>query len=154
MAFRSSTNPGFGSFKGSILLACASYNGRYVEQLRTAFIGSLEVRGLIKADRLEQLSVPGALELPQGLMLGLRTARAAASVMVALGCVLRGETIHYDLVCHQAARGLMNLSLKTEMPVINGILCCENERQAQARAAPKGEEFASAASYMAGLYEQ
>ena len=81
----------------------------------------------------EQVSVPGALEIPVAI------AMAAASQQhfdgyVALGCVIRGETRHYETVCSESARGLMNLAVSENLAIGNGILTVEDEAQAWERA--------------------
>ena len=81
----------------------------------------------------EHVSVPGALEIP------IAIAIAAASQQhfdgfVALGCVIRGETTHYETVCFESARGIMNLAIAKNLVIGNGILTVENEAQAWERA--------------------
>jgi 6,7-dimethyl-8-ribityllumazine synthase len=83
------------------------------------------------------VTVPGALELPAAIAILLDGARAAGrpyDAVVALGCVIRGETSHYDTVCNESARGLMDLSVAERLPLGNGILTVENHDQAMARA--------------------
>jgi 6,7-dimethyl-8-ribityllumazine synthase len=77
-------------------------------------------------------------------------------VIVAMGCVIRGETAHFDFVAGEAARGLMDVALGSGVPVILGLLTTENRAQAEERADParmdKGAEVALAALEMAALY--
>ncbi|GJE56974.1 MULTISPECIES: 6,7-dimethyl-8-ribityllumazine synthase [Methylobacterium] len=83
------------------------------------------------------VTVPGALELPAAIAILLDGARAAGQpfdAVVALGCVIRGETSHYDTVANESARGLMDLSVRERLPLGNGILTVENHDQAMARA--------------------
>ena len=105
----------------------------------------------------EHVSVPGALEIPVAI------AMAAASQQhfdgyVALGCVIRGETSHYDTVCNESARGLMDLSLADGLAIGNGILTVENDDQAWARAdaarKDTGGDAARAALAMAALKQE
>lgn len=77
------------------------------------------------------MAVPGALELPGAIAMAHHSGKYDG--YVALGCVLRGETSHYDIVANESARGLMNLTL-AGLCIGNGILTCENEAQAWARA--------------------
>ena len=79
----------------------------------------------------ERLAVPGALELPGAIALAEASKRYDGYVV--LGCVLRGETTHYEIVSNESARGVMDLTLKG-LCIGNGILTCENEAQAWARA--------------------
>lgn len=85
----------------------------------------------------EVVEVPGALEIP-GAVVQAELADAGFDGYVALGCVIRGETTHYDYVCGESARGLMELTL-SGIPVGNGILTVENRDQAMARAVDKNK---------------
>jgi len=92
---------------------------------------------------LDLVSVPGALEIPGAIIIALDAAVAAQRPydgVVALGCVVRGETSHYDIVAGESARGLMDISLSLSMPVGNGILTVDTDTQAKARARPAGED--------------
>ncbi|KMO23403.1 6,7-dimethyl-8-ribityllumazine synthase [Methylobacterium indicum] len=83
------------------------------------------------------VTVPGALEIPQTIAILLEAAARAHKpydAVVALGCVIRGETGHYDIVAGESARALMDLSVVLRLPLGNGILTVETEAQAQARA--------------------
>ena len=99
----------------------------------------------------ERFDVPGALEVPLACQYLAQTNRFDA--IVALGAVIRGETAHFDHVCEQSARGIMNVSLENNMPIGNGIITVENEKQAMARSSVdeslgkenKGKEAAQAA---------
>ncbi|MBM3579450.1 MAG: 6,7-dimethyl-8-ribityllumazine synthase [Alphaproteobacteria bacterium] len=80
----------------------------------------------------EVLTVPGALEIPAAIAFAQELERYAG--YVALGCVIRGETSHYDIVANESARGLNELAMKHKLAIGNGILTVENERQALERA--------------------
>ena len=87
----------------------------------------------------ERVAVPGALEIPIAIRLAHLAIEAGKGPKkfdgyVALGCVIRGETTHYDTVCNESARGLMNLGTEYGLAIGNGILTCENDEQAWARA--------------------
>ena len=84
------------------------------------------------------LAVPGALEIPPAIALAL--AEGGFDAFVALGCVIRGETSHYDLVAGESCRGLMELGIRHGAAIGNGILTVENEAQALARADPYGQD--------------
>jgi 6,7-dimethyl-8-ribityllumazine synthase len=86
--------------------------------------------------RHELIEVPGSLEVPVAIRLAAET--GAWEGYVALGCVIRGETYHYELVCNESARGLTLLGLERGLAIGNGILTCETLAQAEARADPKG----------------
>lgn len=81
----------------------------------------------------DRVSVPGALEIPAAIALAHGGAKHYDGY-VALGCVIRGETTHYDTVCNESARALMDLSIADNLAIGNGILTVENEDQAWARA--------------------
>ena len=86
----------------------------------------------------ERVTVPGSLEVPQAIALALKAAgsRRAYDGVVALGCVIRGDTSHYDIVAGESARALMDLALAHALPIGNGILTVDEETQAWARARP------------------
>jgi len=92
----------------------------------------------------ERVAVPGALEIPGAI----RQAAGRYDGFVALGCVIRGETYHFEIVSNESARGLMDLAIREGLCIGNGILTVENEEQALVRAAPdrgnKGGDAAQA----------
>ena len=81
------------------------------------------------------VDVPGALEIPHAISFA-EAANAGYDGYVALGCVIRGETTHYDYVCEESARALMDLALVRQLAIGNGIITVENEAQAIARSKP------------------
>jgi 6,7-dimethyl-8-ribityllumazine synthase len=108
----------------------------------------------------ERVVVPGALEAPAAIGFAVEAAKNGKidrpfDGFVALGCVIRGETTHYETVCAESARGLQDLALRYNIAIGNGILTVENENQAWARAKPnegdKGGEAARAALAMVAL---
>jgi 6,7-dimethyl-8-ribityllumazine synthase len=96
-------------------------------------------------------SVPGALEIPLALQWLAQTRRYDA--LVAVGCVIRGETYHFEVVCNESARGVMDVALEFGIPVGNGILTTEDEAQALARL-DKGAEALAVAVEMAKLKDK
>lgn len=102
---------------------------------------------------LDRVFVPGAFEIPAAILHASRT--GSYEGFLALGCVVRGETSHYDYVCGESARGLMDLSLREGLAIGYGILTVETLDQAEARANPargdKGGEAARAALAMIAL---
>lgn len=104
----------------------------------------------------ERFAVPGALEIPAAVELGTRSGRFDA--YLALGCVIRGETTHYDIVAGESSRGLIDLSIKHGLCLGNGILTVESRQQADARANPadmdKGGGAAQAALEMVVLKDK
>ncbi len=93
-------------------------------------------------------SVPGALEIPLALQWLAQSGRFDA--LVAIGCVVRGDTYHFEIVCNESARGVMDVALEYGVPVANGILTTEDEAQAIARL-DKGAEAVRVAVEMAKL---
>ena len=101
----------------------------------------------VKNFEIERFNVPGALEIPLACQYIADTKNYDA--IVALGAVIRGETAHFDHVCEQSSRGVLDVSLKYGLPIGNGIITVENEAQAIARSTNnlknKGREAALAA---------
>jgi 6,7-dimethyl-8-ribityllumazine synthase len=95
------------------------------------------------------VTVPGALEIPAAIMIAHHGATAREEPydgVVALGCVIRGETSHYDIVAGESARAIMDISIALDMPVGNGILTVDTDAQAHTRARPTGEDKGGAAA--------
>jgi 6,7-dimethyl-8-ribityllumazine synthase len=93
--------------------------------------------------RYDRVTVPGTLEIPTAIGIAMdasRRRRAPYDGVVALGCVIRGETHHFEIVANESARALMDLSVRERLPVGNGIITVENEAQAHARAKADGED--------------
>ena len=97
---------------------------------------------------IEEKSVPGALEIPAALQWLAQSGRFDA--LVALGAVIRGETYHFEVVANESARGVMDVALHFGLPVANGILTTNDEKQARARL-DKGAEAVRVAVEMAKL---
>jgi len=104
----------------------------------------------------ERIAVPGAFELPAAVALAADTGRFDGYIV--LGCVIRGETTHYDYVCGESARGLQDLAIQRRLAIGYGILTCENFPQAWERAmvgrGDKGAAAAEAALAMIALRRQ
>lgn len=94
-------------------------------------------------------SVPGALEIPLALQTMAQSGKFDA--LVALGCVIRGETYHFEIVSNESARGVTDVQLTTGIPIANAVLTVENDDQAQVRMIQKGLEAAQCAVEMANL---
>ena len=91
----------------------------------------------------DAVTVPGALEIPAAIMIALHGSEARGEPyegVVALGCVIRGETSHYDIVAGESARAIMDISIARDMPMGNGILTVDTDAQARARARTTGED--------------
>jgi len=113
--------------KAHVLIIEARFYGGICDELASGAIAAIEGAGAT----WERHAVPGALEFPGAIVAAARTKRFDG--FVALGCVLRGETSHYDIVANESARGIMDLTM-TGLAIGNGILTCDNEAQAWARA--------------------
>lgn len=145
-----------GALDGSgarIALVAARFNGDITEPMMDSALATLARHGVDRED-VEIFRVPGAWELPQ--VCAQLAEQGEVDVIIALGCVIRGETAHFDYVAGEAARGLMDVALGSGVPVILGLLTTENRTQAEERADParmdKGSEVALAALEMAALY--
>jgi len=103
----------------------------------------------LRVASVTEVSVPGALEAPLALQHLANTGKYDA--LIALGAVIRGETYHFEIVANQSASGLMQVQLDGGIPVANGILTTDDEKQAQSRAAQKGRDCAEVAVEMANL---
>jgi len=104
----------------------------------------------------ERVSVPGALEIPYAIRMAVEasdeeTLKRPFDGYVALGCVIRGETTHYEIVSNESARGITDVQLNTGIPIANAVLTTENDDQALVRMVQKGAEAAQAAVEMANL---
>src|SRR4051794_38044475 len=122
-AFRPSDVPS----DARIAIVAARFNAHIVEKLLEGCLGRLEQLG-VGDDRIKVYYVPGAFELP--LAAGLCARHFAA--VVCLGCVIRGDTPHFDYVAGEAARGIQNVAIREKIPVIFGVLTANTEEQAQA----------------------
>jgi 6,7-dimethyl-8-ribityllumazine synthase len=126
----------------------ARFNAWAGEALLAACLGELANLG-VDEDDITVLTVPGALEVP--LVLQTLAATADFDALVALGCVIRGETYHFEIVAEQSAAGLARISLDHHVPVVNAILTTESDEQARARLVEKGVDAARVAVEMANL---
>ena len=136
-------------------LIASRFNSHVTDQLLSNARDTLLEHQTAEAD-VEVFRVPGAWELPQAALRAATTGRFDA--IVALGCVIRGETPHFDYICDEAARGLGDAARRTGLPVIFGVLTTDTEAQALERADPargaKGREMALAALEMADLFRR
>ena len=110
---------------------------RYYEDLSDELLAGARAALATAEAEATVVTVPGALEIPAAIAILVEAAARAGQpydAAVALGCVIRGETGHYDIVAGESARALMDLSVRLRLPLGNGILTVETEAQAQARA--------------------
>ena len=134
-------------------IVVSRFNPAITESLCAAARAALEEAQVKPAD-VEEFSVPGAFELPQAARCAAETSRFDA--IIALGCVIRGETPHFEYVSSAAANGLMSAAGDTGVPMALGVLTTDTDAQARARAGNdpdnKGREAATAAIEMAALF--
>jgi 6,7-dimethyl-8-ribityllumazine synthase len=137
-----------------LLIIEARFYDDLADELLRGAVGAIERAGAT----YERVTVPGALEIPAALAMALEAVESGSADFdgyVALGCVIRGETTHYDTVANESARALMDLAVDEALAVGNGILTVENDDQAWARARVheqnKGGAAAEAALRMVAL---
>ncbi len=123
----------------SILIVEARFYADISDALLDGATAALERAGA----SFERITVPGALEIAPAILFAARAGEGAGKTYdgyVALGCVLRGDTYHFEIVANESARGLTRLALQHGLCIGNGILTCNTEEQAVARAAPGGQD--------------
>jgi 6,7-dimethyl-8-ribityllumazine synthase len=133
----------------NIAVIVSRFNEDVSKRLLRGALEALKERGVEEPD---VYWVPGALELPVTAL--TLAEKGGHDAIVCLGCVIRGETYHFEIVAGQSAAGLMQVQLDTGVPIAFGVLTTEDRDQAQARSGPKnnkGAEAAEAAIEMANL---
>jgi 6,7-dimethyl-8-ribityllumazine synthase len=133
-----------------VAVVVSKFNGDITTRLLQSALLELESVGVPRS-QLTIVPVPGAFELPIAAMALAKTRRYIC--VIALGCVIRGETPHFDYVSSEAASGLQLAGLETGIPVSFGVLTCDTREQAEARVA-KGGDAVRAALEMADLFSQ
>jgi len=135
-----------------VAIVWSRFNEELVRRLLTACDKQLVELG-VAAEDIDVVSVPGALEIPLALQALALERRGLAGrrydALVALGCVVRGETFHFEIVATESARGILDVQLEIGVPIANGVLTTDNEAQAAERAPVKGAEAARVAVEMA-----
>jgi 6,7-dimethyl-8-ribityllumazine synthase len=138
-----------GSRRG-VAFVVARFNGEITSKLLESALAEAQAAGVAE-DAITVMPVPGAFELPLAAMALAKTRRYAC--VVALGCVIRGETPHFEYIAGEAASGLQLAALETGVPVSFGVLTVESSEQAEARV-DKGAEAVRTALEMADLFAQ
>ena len=121
--------------KTNILIVEARFYSHIANALLDGATAALDAAGA----SFERVSVPGALEIPPAIALAARSDKGYDG-FVALGCVIRGETYHFEIVSNESARGIMDLGIRNGLCIGNGILTVENEEQALVRASTTGSD--------------
>jgi 6,7-dimethyl-8-ribityllumazine synthase len=154
----------FGAEKGHVAMGDSRMNGKKLkigvvqarfntgvtDALATACKAELLVLGVAEKD-ITHITVPGALEVP--LALQAMAEKGSFDALVALGCIIRGETYHFELVANESGAGVTRIALDYQLPIANAILTTEDMPQAVARQIEKGRDAARAAVEMANLIE-
>ncbi len=154
----------FGADKGSIAstedrmngkglkvgIVQARFNASVTDALAQACKAELVSLGVAEKD-IEHLTVPGALEVPVALQ--AMAEKANYDTLIAIGCIIRGETYHFELVANESGAGVTRVSLDYQLPIANAILTTEDMPQAIARQTEKGRDAARVAVEMANLLE-
>ena len=128
----------------------ARFNAALTDVLANACRSELGALG-VTPENIRHVTVPGALEIPLALFALAQT--DGFDALIALGCIVRGETYHFELVANESGAGVSRVSMDHEIPIANAILTVETEAQAWARAEDKGRDAARVAVEMANLME-
>ena len=128
----------------------ARFNDALTSKLVEACLAELD-RLEVDAGDIKHVSVPGALEIP--IALKAMAVSGDFDALIALGCIIRGETYHFELVANESGAGVTRVALDHQVPIANAILTVEDEAQAWARAQDKGRDAARVAVEMANLLE-
>ena len=129
--------------KGKVLIILSKYYEEISENLLNSAVNFLEEKSIL----FDIVEVPGALEIPQVLNLQTNISKNKSLIYegyIALGCVIKGETYHFEIVSNETNRGLMNIALKHFFPLGNGVITAYNYDQALKRSLDKGKEAAQA----------
>ena len=129
-------------------IICSLFNEKYTDRLLADSCSELKFYG-IDSPQVKITKVPGALEIP--FAISKISVYGNCDGILALGCILRGETYHFEVVANESARGIQEVSCNKNIPCINGVLTVENETQAFERSVSKGRSFAKALIYMVDL---
>ncbi|MFZ9260859.1 MAG: 6,7-dimethyl-8-ribityllumazine synthase [Limnohabitans sp.] len=150
----SSTDPTVQGAGLRIGIVQARFNTDITNALAQACRTELQRLG-VGDDQIEHVMVPGALEVPLALQaLATRDGAQTFDALIALGCIIRGETYHFELVANESGAGVTRVGLDYGVPIANAILTTENEAQALARQHDKGRDAAQVAVEMARLMER
>jgi 6,7-dimethyl-8-ribityllumazine synthase len=129
----------------------ARFNQGVTNALAKACWDELLARG-VQEKNIEHVQVPGALEVAVALQ--AMAEKGGYDALIALGCIVRGETYHFELVANESGAGVTRIALDYQLPVANAILTTENMEQAVARQVDKGRDAAQVAIEMANLLEE
>jgi len=145
------TDPRLDGRKLSIGIVQARFNEAITNALAQACRAELAALG-VPTKNIDHVMVPGALEVP--LALQAMAERNSYDALIALGCIIRGETYHFELVANESGAGVSRVALDYQLPIANAILTTENLDQAVARQTDKGRDAARVAVEMANLMNE
>ncbi len=128
----------------------ARFNAAITDRMVDVCLAELKTLG-VSQKHIKHVTVPGALEVPVALLAMADSEDFDA--LVAIGCVIRGETYHFELVANESAAGVTRVALDHQLPIANAILTVDTEAQALARIDEKGRDAARVAVEMANLLE-
>lgn len=128
----------------------ARFNAAITDKLAELCLAELQALGVLPK-HIKHVTVPGALEV--AIALNALAESEGYDALIALGCVLRGETYHFELVANESGAAVTRVALDHQIPIANAILTVENEAQAWARTEEKGRDVARVAVEMANLME-
>jgi len=129
----------------------ARFNESITDALAAACLAELEALG-VNPKHIDHVRVPGALEVPVALL--ALAEKDKYDALIALGCIIRGETYHFELVANESGAGVSRIALDYQLPVANAIITTENVEQAVARQTDKGRDAARVAVEMANLLDE
>ena len=154
----------FGADKGGLVDTSDRLNGkklkigvvqaRFNEGITNALAAACQAELIalgVNEKHIDHVTVPGALEVP--LALQAMAEKSKYDALIALGCIIRGETYHFELVANESGAGVTRVALDFQIPIANAILTTEDLAQAQARQTDKGRDAARTAVEMANLLE-
>jgi len=130
-----------------ILIISTSWNREIIDRMREDVISELRN---FKVNKIDSIEVPGAFELSQAAEKFIDSYDA----VLALGTIIKGETYHFEVLAHETARSLSQVSISNKKPVIFGVLTTDNELQAKQRAEVKGSEYAKSLIKMIDLFSK
>lgn len=145
------TNPLLDGKKLTIGIVQARFNAGVTDALANACKAELISLG-VPEKHITLVQVPGALEVPVALM--AMAEKLTYDALIALGCIIRGETYHFELVANESGAGVSRVALDYQLPIANAILTTENMEQAVTRQTDKGRDAARVAVEMANLLER
>ena len=128
----------------------ARFNAAITDKLAELCLAELQALGVLPK-HIKHVTVPGALEV--AIALNALAESEGYDALIALGCVVRGETYHFELVANESGAAVTRVALDHQIPIANAILTVENEAQAWARSEEKGRDVARVAVEMANLME-